>query len=171
METPATSRSTLIGLVVLTLLMLVVGWQWATKPLPSLTTYDDSSACADTQIAAGQAVHPSEVVVSVFNAGARSGGAGEAMRKLLERGFAPGQTGNAGTAGVAKVEIWADPTSPAARLVARQFGPGTPIIGGKPVLGDGVVVVVGDQVRKKLAPKVDSVVASETAWICGPKVP
>lgn len=170
MDPHETSRNTLVGLVGLTLLMLVVGWMWATKPLPSLTSYDDSSACTDTQIAAGQAVHPSEVVVSVFNAGARSGGAGDAMRKLLERGFAAGQTGNAGTAGVARVEIWADPSSPAALLVARQFGAGTRIVGGKPVLGDGIVVVVGDQLRNKWHPKVDSVVATQTAWICGPKL-
>lgn len=170
MDSHETSRNTLVGLLGVTLLMLVVGFMWATKPFPSLTSYSESSYCVDTQVASGQTLHPSEVVVSVFNAGRKSGGASEAMKRFMKRGFAPGETGNAGTAGVQKVEIWADPSSPAARLVAEQFGAGTQIISGKPVLGDGIVVVVGDGLGKWHRP-VDSVVAAEEAWICGPKVP
>ncbi|MDO7868012.1 LytR C-terminal domain-containing protein [Nocardioides jiangxiensis] len=170
METRETSGPTLAFLVGTTLLMLVVGFIWATRPFPSLSSYSDSSRCVDTQVAAGQKVHPSEVLVSVFNAGRKSGGAGTAMKKLMRRGFAPGDTGNAGTASVRKVEIWADPSSPAAQLVAAQFGSGTPIVSGKPVLGDGIVVVVGDGLRA-WHPKVAAVTAEADTYICGPKVP
>jgi hypothetical protein len=166
-----TSGPTMLGLVGITLLMLVVGYMWATKPFPSLTGGGGgSSLCTDTKVAAGQTLHASEVVVSVFNAGQKSGAAGEVMKAFLERGFAPGDTGNAGTAGVQAVEVWADPSNPAAHLVAQQFGAGTPVVGGKPVLGDGVVVVVGDN-SGAMQPKVDSIVAPAESWVCGPKVP
>jgi hypothetical protein len=170
MEKRETSGSTLAVLVGLTLLMLVLGLYWAMRPFPSLTSYSDSSACADTQVAAGQKVHPSEVVVSVFNSGTKPGGASEAMKTFMKRGFAPGDTGNAGTAGVQKVQVWADPSSPAAQLVAAQFGAGTPIVDGKTSLGDGIVVVVGDGLRQ-WHPRVDAVTADADAFICSPKVP
>lgn len=170
METRETSGGTLAALIGLTLLMLVLGLYWVTRPFPSLTSYDDSSACVDTQVAAGQKVYPSEVVVSVYNAGRKPGGASNAMKRFMKRGFAPGDTGNAGTAGVKKVEIWADPSSPAAKLVAAQFGPGTPILDGKPSLGDGIVVVVGDQLGQ-WPRRVGAVVAQADTFICGPKVP
>ncbi|WP_165872916.1 LytR C-terminal domain-containing protein [Nocardioides jejuensis] len=170
METRETSGPTLATLVGLTVLMLVLGLFWATRPFPSLSSYSNSSSCVDTQVAAGQRVHPSEVLVSVFNAGRKSGSASKAMKKFMRRGFAPGDTGNAGTAGVKKVEVWADPSSPAAQLVAAQFGAGTPIVDGKPVLGDGVVVVVGDGLHTWHA-KVPSVTADADSFICGPKVP
>lgn len=170
MEPRETSGRTLAALVGLTVLMLVLGLYWVTRPFPSLTSYGDSSACVDTQVAAGQKVYPSEVVVSVYNAGRRPGGASNAMKRLMKRGFAPGDTGNAGTAGVKKVEVWADPASPAAKLVAAQFGAGTPIVDGKPSLGDGIVVVVGDELRQ-WPRRVGSVVATADAFICGPKVP
>lgn len=170
MEPRETSGRTLAILAGLTVLMLVLGLYWVTRPFPSLTSYGDSSACVDTQVAAGQKVHPSEVVVSVYNAGRKSGGASNAMKIFMRRGFAPGDTGNAGTAGVQKVEVWADPTNPAAKLVAAQFGPGTPILDGKPSLGDGIVVVVGDGLRR-WHPRVAAVVAQSDTFICGPKVP
>jgi hypothetical protein len=170
MEPRETSGRTLTTLVVLTVLMLVLGLYWATRPFPSLTTYSDSSACVDTQVAAGQKVHPSEVVVSVYNAGRKSGGASEAMKRLMKRGFAPGDTGNAGTADVKRAQVWADPSSPAAKLVAAQFGSSTQILDGKPTLGDGIVVVVGDNLRG-WPPRVDAVVAQTDTFICGPKVP
>lgn len=170
MDKRETSGGTLAVLAGVTVLMLVLGLYWATRPFPSLTSYSDSSACVDTQVTAGQKLHPSEVVVSVFNAGAKSGGASEAMKRLMKRGFAPGDTGNAGTAGVQRVQVWADPNSPAAKLVAAQFGAGTPIVDGKPSLGDGIIVVVGDGLRQ-WHPRVDAVVADTDAFICGPKVP
>ena len=170
MDTRETSGPTLVGLIGITLVMAVVGFLWTTKPFPSLSSYSETSACVDTQVAAGQTLHSSEVVVSVFNAGRKAGGASNAMKKFIKRGFAPGDTGNAGTAGVQRVEIWGDPASPAAQLVAAQFGRDTPIVDGKERLGDGIVVVVGDNLRK-WRPKVDSLVAEDDAFICGPKVP
>lgn len=170
MEKRETSGPTLAALAGLTVLMLVLGIYWVTRPIPSLSSYSQSSACVDTQVAAGQTLHPSEVVVSVFNAGRKAGAASDAMKKFMKRGFAPGDTGNAGTAGVKRVEVWADPASPAAQLVAAQFGRDTRIVDGKKSLGDGIVVVVGDALGK-WPKKVDSVVAEEDTFICGPKVP
>lgn len=170
MDSRETAGPTLVGLVGIVLLMLVVGAMWTFKPFPSLSAYGGSSVCVDTQVAAGQTLHTSEVVVSVFNAGRRSGAASDAMKKFMKRGFAPGDTGNAGTAGVKRVEVWADPASPAAQLVAAQFGRDTKIVDGKESLGDGIVVVVGDGL-KKWPRKVDSIVADADTFICGPKVP
>ncbi|GGO89177.1 hypothetical protein GCM10011584_17950 [Nocardioides phosphati] len=170
MDPHETSGRTLATLAGLTVLMLVLGLYWTTRPFPSLSNYSDSSACADTQVTAGQKVHPSEVVVSVYNAGRKAGGASTAMKKLMKRGFVPGDTGNAGTADVKRAQVWADPSSPAAKLVAAQFGPGTQILDGKPALGDGIVVVVGDNLRR-WHPRVAAVVAQADTFICGPKVP
>lgn len=172
-ETGATESSgtTLAVLVAITLLMLFLGLRWATQDYPDLSSYADDSACLDTRVAAGQSVHTSEVVVSVYNASTRSGLASETMRGLMERGFAPGSTGNSPTAEVAKVEIWADSVNPAALLVAEQFGRGTRIVSGRPDLGgDGVVVVLGNGYRK-LQPPVESIVAKTEAYICSPRTP
>lgn len=172
-ETGATENSgtTLLVLIAITLLMLFLGLRWATQAYPDLSTYADNSVCLDTRIAAGQSIHTSEVVVSVYNASTRSGLASETLRELMERGFAPGSTGNSPTADVEKVEIWADSVNPAALLVAEQFGKGTRIVRGRPDLGgDGVVVVLGDGYRK-LRPPVESIVAKTEAYVCSPRTP
>lgn len=172
-ETGATENSgtTLVVLVAITLVMLFLGLRWATQDYPDLSSYADNSTCLDTRVAAGQSLHTSEVVVSVYNASTKSGLASTTMRELMERGFAAGSTGNSPTAEVKKVEIWSDSVNPAALLVAEQFGKGTRIVSGRPDLGgDGVIVVLGDGYRK-LRPPVESIVAKTEAYICGPRTP
>jgi hypothetical protein len=165
-----TSGPTLIALVVITLVMLFLGLHWARQSLPDLASYGEDSACVDTSIEVGQTLHTRDVVVSVFNAGQRAGTASSTMKKLEKRGFVPGDTGNTTVAGgVRGVEIWADSVNPAALLVAKQFGAGTQIVSGHDALGDGVVVVIGDNL-KRLHPPVESLVADKQAYICGPPV-
>ena len=165
-----TSGPTMIALVVITLVMLFLGLHWARQSLPDLASYAEDSACVDTRVEAGQTLHTRDILVSVFNAGQKAGTAGATMKRLEKRGFVAGDTGNTSVAGgVRGVEIWADSVNPAALLVAKQFGAGTQIVAGHEQLGDGVVVVIGDHM-KRMSPPVESLVAEEQAYICGPPV-
>jgi hypothetical protein len=165
-----TAGPTMIALIVITLVMLFLGLHWVRQSLPDLASYADDSACVDTRVEAGQTLHTRDVLVSVFNAGQKAGTASATMKRLEKRGFIAGDTGNTSVAGgVRGVEIWADSVDPAALLVAKQFGAGTQIVSGHDRLGDGVVVVIGDSVRR-MSPPVESLVADKQAYICGPPV-
>jgi hypothetical protein len=165
-----TSGPTLIALVVITLVMLFLGLHWARQSFPALASYGEDSACVDTRVEAGQTLHTRDILVSVFNAGQKAGTASATMKKLENRGFIPADTGNTTVAGgVHGVEIWADSVNPAALLVAKQFGAGTQIVAGHEPLGDGVVVVIGDDMKRMSRP-VESLVADQQAYICGPPV-
>ena len=84
---------------------------------------------------------------------------------------ADGDSGNApkGTK-VSRAQVWADsPRNSAARLVARQLGTDIRVFAGKPQLGPGIVVVVGDQLgRMPKAPKETR--AAVRSNICSPPV-
>jgi hypothetical protein len=169
-DSAETAGPTLIALVVITLVMLFLGLHWARQSLPDLASYGADSACVDTRVEAGQKLHPRDVLVSVFNAGQKSGTASATMRSLEKRGFVAGDTGNTSVAGGVKgVEIWGDPANPAAILVGKQFGAGTQIVTGHEQLGDGVVVVIGDNM-KQMGRRVSTVVAAEQSYICGPPI-
>ena len=101
-------------------------------------------------VAKGEKVQPDEVTVSVFNAGTTDGLATKTMEQLQTRGFAPGETGNAPSADVDRVEVWAeDARNPAVRLVASYLGRSDKVVTPKgEALGVGVVVVVGDDFRR-----------------------
>ena len=88
--------------------------------------------------------------VSVFNGGTRSGLADETLAQLRERGFTPGDTGNApsGTE-VKRVRVLHHERNDlAATLVARQFGRSTKVVVTDTDLGPGVDVVVGNKFDK-----------------------
>ena len=96
----------------------------------------------------------------------------QTMKSQLEqRGFAPGTQGNApDDIKVDHARVWAlNPANPAVQLVARQFGPRTPVVKGQPDFGVGIVVVVGNNFQA-LAKAPLQVVARRPAEICSPAV-
>ena len=99
-------------------------------------------------------VKRSEITVSVYNAGKRSGRA-QATMELLERaGFRAGEVNNApeGVDVRRAAVLSTDPDDPEAKLVALAFGPNTEIVRSDDELGPGVDVVIGDHFNK-LDPK------------------
>lgn len=143
------SGVTLLVLVGLLVAGAVVGWQRLSAPLPGR---DDEPRRAagprcDDGVARGDVVRTADITVSVYNAGSRSGLAGQTQDELVARGFIPGEVGNAPEEllGVQFVRVLAATrTDPAARLVALQFGANTLIEAVEDDLGPGVEVVVGD---------------------------
>ncbi len=132
----------------LTLLVLVAvvsgaaawGWTRLTSPVGDPV----SGPCTDTELGPGDRVATDQVLVTVLNAGTRSGLAGRVMSELVDEGFVEGRPTNApdGTE-VPRVQIWTDaPRSPAVRLVRGYLGEVT-VVRRDPV-GEGVTVVVGD---------------------------
>jgi hypothetical protein len=144
---------TAVTLTVLIALLAVgafVGWRALFSPLPSETEENPAAApgCADG-VARGDTVRTRDVTVSVYNAGTRSGLAGQTQDELVARGFIPGDLGNApdDLSSVRFVRVLAETRrDPAARLVALQFGRDTRVQAA-PDLGSGVEVVVGDKFR------------------------
>ncbi len=107
--------------------------------------------------------------MSVFNAGTRSGLAGETLDALVGRGFAAGEVGN-GPSGlrVLRVQVWStEKGDPAARLVARQFGPGVKVKLTDEDLGGGVDVLVGDDF-KRLSPAPRKIRVQQAQEYCVP---
>jgi hypothetical protein len=127
----------------------VVGWRALFSPLPEEEPEaGEPTPTCDPGLTAGDRVRTRDVTVSVFNAGTRSGLAGDTRRRLVARGFLPGDVGNApGTlSDVGFVRVLAPrKDDPAARLVALQFGRGTLVAVTAEDLGPGVDVVVGDR--------------------------
>jgi hypothetical protein len=126
---------------------LLIGWRSATAPGPWDEDGPSAADCVEG-LAKGDLVRTTDVTVSVFNAGTRSGLAGRTQEELLARGFLPGEIGNApdDIAKVRRVAVLApSPEDPAAMLVARQFGKGTGVQEYEADLGSGVSVVVGDR--------------------------
>ena len=151
MSTAREDRRTLSAVTLLVLLgvlgiFLLVGWRTVTAPGP----WDDqgpSAADCVQGLSKGDLVRTSDVTVSVYNAGTRSGLAGRTQEELLARGFLPGDLGNApdDIGKVALVAVLAsNQQDPAAMLVARQFGQDTKVRK-YDELGSGVEVVVGDR--------------------------
>ncbi len=145
------SRAAITALVLCAVLalFLVVGWRQVSAPGPwngdVAATADD---CTDG-LAKGDLVRTTDVTVSVYNAGTRSGLASRTQDELLARGFLPGDLGNApdDVDGVRKVRVLAPKTDdPAASLVARQFGKKVRVKQHDD-LGAGVEVVVGDKFK------------------------
>jgi hypothetical protein len=143
------SAVTLVVLMGVLVVGVVVGWRTLSAPLPSR---DDeaqsvSGPKCDSGVHRGDVLRPRDVTVSVYNAGSRSGLAGQTQSELEARGFISGEVGNAptGMQDVQYVRVLATSKSdPAAKLVALQFGANTLIEPVKNDLGPGVEVVVGD---------------------------
>jgi hypothetical protein len=142
----AITMTVLIGLLAAAALY---GWRALSSPEDQATAGQGTKhgrRCADG-LRKGDVVRSSEIRVSVFNAGTRSGLAGQTQDRLVARGFLRGDVGNApaGFSSVQKVRVLARKVDdPAARLVARQFGKRTVIQATKQDLGPGVDVVVGN---------------------------
>lgn len=168
MDRRQTSAATLGVLALICVGMLVFGLAQATKGFPKASFGDSDSVCTEKTIPAGTKVRTGDITVSVFNAGKRSGLAGQTMEKLIVRGFGAGESGNARKTKVEKVEIRAAHRDAAARLVAAQFGRNTPIETDKDLLGVGVVVIVGDQFQSLAKKSPRKKKAREDTSVCTP---
>jgi hypothetical protein len=170
MDRRSTSALTLAILGGLSLMMLVVGFSWATEPFPDDALGGAEAPLCETQtIAKGSKVRPEDVTVSVFNASRRNGLASQTMADLMERGFGKGTSGNVEDADVKKVQVWAGSASnPAARLVASQFGRGIEIDTSHPEVGVGIVVVVGPDYRRLSSTGAKAATATNDTEICSP---
>ena len=172
MDSRARSAATLGVLVMLCLVGILVGIRALTSDLPTGPLVKSTTqACENRTIAQGKKIRADEITVSVYNAGRENGAASRVMKELQTRGFADGDSGNApkGTE-VIRAQVWADsPKNSAARLVARQLGHDIRVFAGKPQLGPGIVVVVGDELGK--LPKAPAVTrAAVRSNICSPPV-
>lgn len=143
-----TTALTMLVLVGVLVLALLLGAKALFAPLPAKKAGDTSASptCAATKLKKGQKIKAEQVVVSVFNAGSRGGLAGQTLKELSRRGFGEGSAGNAPSdVTVRRVQVWTTKENdPAARLVALQFGPHTPVKVTSTDLGPGVDVIVGD---------------------------
>ena len=147
-----TSALTMLVLIGLLVVGAVWGWNSLFAPLPDDPTavVEPTPTCAMQTVGPGADVRADQVQVSGFNAGTRSGQAGRTLDRLVERGFLPGDIGNAPQdVNVRRVQVWAEAKSDArARLVARQFGPKVRVRVSDEDLGPGVDVVVGNNLDK-----------------------
>lgn len=141
------------------------GWTQLTEPIPEA---EPPPVCEDTPIEAGTRVYPDQVTVSVYNASGRSGLAGRTLGLFEDRGFAPGQGGNAprGTT-VAYAQIWtSDPRNPAVKLARSYLGDRASVVEGE-ALGAGVVVVVGENFEELVRGR-KSARSGRASTVCSP---
>lgn len=140
------SAVTLLTLLAVLVVFALIGWSQLTAPGPWETEAADSDECIPG-LAKGDLVRTTDITVSVYNAGTRSGLASQTQEELTARGFLPGDIGNApdDLESVREVKVLArSKDDPAAGLVARQFAAGL-VPTRHEDIGSGVEVVVGDQ--------------------------
>lgn len=165
--------TTVTMLVLSVVLVLGVMWGWqalfAEVPDQEPVAEPPAESCTTQRVDAGERIRSRQVEVSVFNAGTRSGLAGDTMGQLRDRGFRAGQVGNApADVEVNKVQVWTTlPNDAEARLVARQFGKKVKVRVSEVDLGPGVDVVVGDRFRE-LAKAKRTLKVKEPQEICVP---
>lgn len=160
-----TSAITLAVLGVLFVGALAWGWSRVSAPFPERAA---AAPCTDTLVGAGDELSPSQVMVTVLNAGGRNGLAGATMNKLTANGFVEGKLGNApADTGKVAAQVWAaDPGSPAAVLLASYLGKGVEVVdkgSGYP----GVTIVVGERFKGVRKGKT-SVTATADSYVCMP---
>lgn len=151
-----TSAVTLLVLLGLLVVAAVWGWNALFSAVPGEDTTPADGTCTTEQLRAGDRIRSKQVRVSVFNAGTRSGLAGQTLEALTRRGFLEGETDNApADVDVVRVQVWSTvENDPRARLVARQFGKKVPVRFADEDLGPGIDVIVGDKYRRLVkAPK------------------
>ena len=140
-----TTGITLVVLLIVLAGMAAYGIKNALAPLPGGSS--SKKPCSANEKEVKQFLKRGDVQVSVYNAGTRSGLAGQTLDKIEAAGFVPGNAGNApGTAQVRRAVVWttkADDYS--ARLVALALGRGTQVEITKTDLGPGVDVLVGNK--------------------------
>lgn len=163
--------TTAVTLLVLLAILAVAGLVGIRSLFAPVDDHSKATAsCKSTAVRRGQRVVPHQVQVSVFNAGDRTGLADRTLLALARRGFRQGSVGNApsGTH-VKRVQVWTtEPRDVAARLVARQFGPGTKVRFVDTNLGPGVDVVVGNHrgPLAKASPQTRRLVVKRHASAC-----
>ena len=166
-----TTAVTLLVLVGILVLGVLIGVKTLLAPLPGSdkATAAPSPTCSPKTVKKGQRIRSSQVQVSVFNGGTRSGLADETMRQLERRGFSPGDVGNAPTdAKVGRVRVLTtEKNDMAAALVARQFGRSTRVVVTTTDLGPGIDVIVGNKFGK-LAKAKRVLVAKASSSVCVP---
>ena len=166
-----TTAVTLLVLVSILVLGVVLGVKTLFAPLPGSdnATAAPSPTCSPKTVKKGQRIRSTQVQVSVFNGGTRSGLADETMRLLARRGFTQGDIGNAPTdAKVGRVRVLTtEKNDMAATLVARQFGRTTRVIVTDTDLGPGIDVIVGNKFGK-LAKAKRVLVAQSSSSVCVP---
>ena len=166
-----TTAVTLLVLVSILVLGVVLGVKTLFAPLPGSdkATATPSPSCSPKTVRKGQRIRSTQVQVSVFNGGTRSGLADETMRLLARRGFTQGDVGNAPSdAKVSRVRVLTtEKNDMAAALVARQFGRTTRVIVTGTDLGPGIDVIVGNKFGK-LAKAKRVLVAQSSSSVCVP---
>lgn len=150
-----TTAVTLTVLCVMLVAMAVVGFRAATAPVPGLDTGEEECAAVEKNVK--RFVARREVQVSVFNASNRSGLAGRTLDRLVEKGFKPGNPGNAPDGvKVRRAVVWTtEEDDSSAALVARNLGTGVRVIVTEQDLGPGVDVLIGNRFERlpRKAPK------------------
>jgi hypothetical protein len=143
-----TTGVTLVVLVIVLGGMAAYGIKTALAPLPGGKS-SSKEPCSSTEKRVKEFLKRSEVQVSVYNAGTRSGLAGQTLDKLEAAGFKAGNAGNApGTADVRRAVVWTtQPNDYSAKLVAASLGHGTRIEETDADLGPGIDVIVGNKFR------------------------
>lgn len=147
---PPRTLTSVLTLVTAAVVLVGMGWfgvTRATAPLPTFDSGSSGSKCSASEITRKLTVSRKEVVVSVFNAGARKGFAGTTQDRLEKAGFRPGALGNA-PAGMkykhSVVMTTAVEKGPA-KLVAAALGPKTRVQQTDEDYGPGVDVFVGSK--------------------------
>ena len=147
-ERRSRSAVTLLTLCGVLVVFGLLGWRQMTAPGPWSGDAGPTAADCVEGLQEGELVRTTDVTISVYNAGSRSGLAGRTQEELLARGFLPGDIGNApeGLGNVRRVAVLApSKDDPAATLVARHFGKQMDVRVHDEDLGTGVAVVVGDR--------------------------
>ena len=92
-----TTGITLLVLVGILVVGVVLGSKSLFAPLPDSgqAAETPSPTCATQTVKKGQRIRSTQVQVSVFNGGTRSGLADETLQPLVKRGFTAGDAGNA----------------------------------------------------------------------------
>jgi hypothetical protein len=156
--------------------VLVLGAVWGWRSLFADLPAEEASAprpsgpsCTTEEVDAGQRLRSSQVRVSVFNGGTRSGLADSTMAALRKRGFKVGTVGNAPSdANVRRVAVWSTEENDAeARLVAKQFGKKVRVTFADEDLGPGVDVIVGNNF-KRLVKASKSIKVRSSQEVCVP---
>lgn len=141
------SAITMSALCVILVLMAWWGIHNATAPVnPDSST--TATGCSAAETSTQRFVKPSQVTVSIYNAGARKGFAALTMQRLEGRGFLAGEVANAPasvlTAPVGKARVLTTKADDAqAELVARTLGRHVQVEVTSEPLGPGVDVLVG----------------------------
>ncbi|MCW2786060.1 MAG: LytR family transcriptional regulator [Marmoricola sp.] len=147
---------TLAGAFVVIVVMGLWGLHAARAPIakdPSTHTGSSGPTCSPQDQTVVKYVTRSQVTVSVYNSGLRSGRAGATVNLLERAGFKPGAIGNApASIKVPRAEVRTTQTDdPRALLVAQAFGPHTKVVVDDNDYGPGIDVFIGDKFHR-LAP-------------------